>query len=119
MSEPKFTPGPWHARWEGHPVLFPFVWQEHGHAVAKLCGKPRNPDWIVTRESDYADPEKVLANAALIAAAPEMYECLCEAVKIKCVGSGCHAYNAGECMQADGICPVQNWIKVLKEARGE
>lgn len=52
MSEPKFTPGPWRAAWQEHPVLFPFVFQEHGYAVAKLCGEPLTPNRIVCSESD-------------------------------------------------------------------
>lgn len=74
MSETKFTPGPWRAAWQEHPVLFPFVFQEHGYAVAKLCGKPLTPNRIVCSERDFAAPEEVKANAALIAAAPEMYK---------------------------------------------
>lgn len=77
MSEEKFSPGPWFADWKNNPTFFPFVWQENGFAVAKMCGKPsaklENTTIPVACLSDFADPEKVLANAALIAAAPEMY----------------------------------------------
>lgn len=74
----KFTPGPWILGWKKNPLLFPFIWQENGFAVAKVCGKPsaklENTTIPVACLSDYSEPEKVLANANLIAAAPEMYE---------------------------------------------
>ena len=53
------------------------------------------------------------------APAPEMYSCLEEAIKKVCIDSNCHAYNAGECMNAEGFCRAQKWIKTLKKARGE
>lgn len=78
MREEKFTPGPWEVGWEKNPLLFPFIWQENGFAIAKICGKPierlANTTIPVACLSDLAEPEKVLANATLIAAAPEMYE---------------------------------------------
>lgn len=80
MREEKFTPGPWEVGWEKNPLLFPFIWQENGFAIAKMCGKPieRLADTAdpVACLSDLAEPEKVLANAKLIAAAPEMYYAL-------------------------------------------
>lgn len=106
MNEPKFTPGPWRADWQKHPVLFPFVFQEHGYAVAKLCGEPLTPNRIVCNERDFAAPEKVKANAALIAAAPEMYKGLKE---------------IRDAMEKDGrFCRTVEAIdKLLKKARGE
>ena len=80
MSEEKFTPGPWVADWKNNPTFFPFVWQKNGYAVAKMCGKPNsqleNTTIPAACLSDFTEPEKVLANAALIAAAPEMYYAL-------------------------------------------
>lgn len=77
-NEQHWMPGPWFADWKNNPTFFPFVWQENGYAVAKMCGKPsaklENTTIPVACLSDFAEPEKVLANAALIAAAPEMYE---------------------------------------------
>lgn len=80
MSKKAFTPGPWEVGWKKNPLLFPFIWQENGFAIAEMCGKPieRLADTATTVAclSDFAEPEKVLANANLIAAAPEMYEAL-------------------------------------------
>ena len=77
MNE-KFTPGPWILGWEKNPLLFPFIWQDNGFAIAKMCGKLNEQLEGTTLPasglSDYAEPEKVLANAALISAAPAMYE---------------------------------------------
>ncbi len=105
-------PGPWFADWKNNPTFFPFVWQENGYAVAKVCGKPsaklENTTIPVACLSDFAEPEKVLANAALIAAAPEMYEqlkrhcSLCMMMHPDCEG-----------------CEICDTGKVLKKARGE
>lgn len=57
--------------------------------------------------------------APYLATAPEMYDCLKEAVKKVCIDSNCHAYNAGECMNAAGFCRAQKWINTLKKTRGE
>lgn len=62
---------------------------------------------------------EALANDTLKAAAPEMYECLEGAVKMKCVISGCGCYSNGECVGSEGVCNAQKWIKILKKARGE
>lgn len=112
MSEEKFTSGPWFADWKNNPTFFPFVWRENGYAVAKMCGKPNsqleNTTIPVACLSDFAEPEKVLANAALIAAAPEMYEqlkrhcALCMMMHPDCEG-----------------CEICDTGKVLKKARGE
>lgn len=112
MSEENFTPGKWVADWKNNPTFFPFVWQENGYAVAKMCGKPNsqleNTTIPVACLSDFAEPEKVLANANLIAAAPEMYEqlkrhcAMCMMMHPDCEG-----------------CKICDTGKVLKKARGE
>ena len=80
MSKKAFTPGPWEVGWKKNPLLFPFIWQENGFAIAKMCGMPieriANTADPVSSLADFAGPKNVLANARLIAAAPEMYEAL-------------------------------------------
>ena len=108
----QFTPGPWILGWKKNPLLFPFIWQDNGFAIAKMCGKLNEQLEGTTLPasglSDYAEPEKVLANAALIAAAPEMYKelerhcALCMLMHPDC--EGCE------------FCDTGN---VLKKARGE
>lgn len=101
MSETKFTRGPWFADWKNNPTFFPFVWQKNGYAVAKMCGKPsaklENTTIPVGCLSGFAEPEKVLANANLIAAAPEMYEF------IRWIRS------------VQGQCAIMKWRKFLPE----
>ena len=110
MSEEKFTP--WFADWKNNPTFFPFVWQENGYAVAKMCGKPsakvENTTIPVACLSDFTEPEKVLANANLIAAAPEMYE------QLKRYCALCMMMHP-ECEKCE-LCETR---KVLKKARGE
>ena len=102
MSETKFTPGPWHAN---KPSESNGWWEVHGKKEVCTC-------YI-------GDVE---ANAELIAAAPEMYACLCKLVdwnnkypsnkdynnysQIVHIGNLCNAI----CKEAEAI---------LKKARGE
>lgn len=60
MSEPTFTPGPW--GWCMPDEVFPAVFcNENGNIIADLYDAKNNQ-------------RQMVANAALIAAAPEMYE---------------------------------------------
>lgn len=60
MSKPKFTPGPW--GWCMPDEVFPAVFcNENGNIIADLYDAKNNQ-------------RQMVANAALIAAAPEMYE---------------------------------------------
>lgn len=62
MSEPTFTPGPW--GWCMPDEVFPAVFcNENGNIIADLYDAKNNQ-------------RQMVANAALIAAAPEMYEAL-------------------------------------------
>lgn len=58
-------------------------------------------------------------DAALASAAPEMYECLLEAIEDKC--RKCKASWYGECVTTDGKdCEmVAKWKSVLAKAAGE
>jgi len=59
MSETKFTPGPWH-------------WVDVG---SRICIENKSGDDIAS-VLNYAEPEIEIADAHLIAAAPELYEAL-------------------------------------------
>lgn len=70
--------------------------------------------------------ERDFGNAALVAAAPELYDALVEAVVEMChnisVDTGyCRHFDrkALLCRQLDGECFVQKWLKILAKARGE
>lgn len=111
----KFTPGPWILDWKKSPLLFPFIWQENGFAVAKVCGKPsaklENTTIPVTCLSDYAEPEKVLANANLIAAAPEMYEFI---RWLRSINGQCAILNKKNLPEI-----MDRATEILRKARGE
>lgn len=57
-------------------------------------------------------------NARLIAAAPELYECLREAVVEMCHGHACCGEEY-ECNGLDGRCFVMRWRAALAKAAGE
>lgn len=63
MTKPKFTPGPWTALIQGKDSEYIDVIDKNGRFI---CGCFEN----IPRE------EEPIANAALIAAAPDMYEAL-------------------------------------------
>ena len=106
MNKTLFTPGPWEAGknpcmttildgYEGKTV-YP---KESNHHIA----------WANAENSDGdLDIETALANAALIAAAPEMYEALKTACSIMQDGL--------VCMKTCKGCPIG---KSLRKARGE
>jgi hypothetical protein len=64
MTEPKFTPGPWSVRKQGHPIIT----DDTTHR------------YIATIHSVGPENEVREANAHLIAAAPELYRLLDEAL---------------------------------------
>lgn len=64
-EQQKFTPGPWNVvEARGFTTNRKLIQSEDGEDIAATC---------------YHDPEDTIANAALIAAAPELYEALKEA----------------------------------------
>ena len=56
-------------------------------------------------------------DARLIAAAPDLYESLREAVISRC-GGRCAWSNGWECRFPDELCEVQRWRKALEKAGG-
>jgi len=87
MSEPKFTPGPWRAGKS--------IYQSQARVVAEKGGRVAD---VFAYEEDQAH-----ANAALIAAAPEMYELLQK------------MYYFDELL----TCRIPDVGEVLEKARGE
>jgi hypothetical protein len=94
MSEPKFTKGPWHVS-ENQPTVV-------GNKEKAVC--KCELDWNLG-----ANERK--ANAALIAAAPEMYDLLQKVVNLEVLTGYWDMKNN---------CPLRESIqKLLKKARGE
>jgi hypothetical protein len=92
----KFTPGPWEFVYEPYDKRIP---------IRPVCSLPAYPlGWV---DSDDVDPEEAQANAALIAAAPELYEAL-EAVRL--------CGNAGAKLTREANRKVRD---ALAKARGE
>lgn len=74
MNTEKFTHGDWHI-WEDS-FGFPFIFDEDGKSIASMCGQVKNVKKPICHIEDFVFPERVLKNASLIAAAPEMYRML-------------------------------------------
>ena len=100
MSDEKFTRGPWEV--VGHHI------EAAGEFKEKRCsGYGCNNNFICDLDDgeyhEYWDEAECAANAALIAAAPELYECLCDVMTDLEMSDGMRAH----------------FEKVLKKARGE
>lgn len=95
MSEPTFTPGPW--GWCMPDEVFPAVFcNENGNIIADLYDAKNNQ-------------RQMVANAALIAAAPEMYAKLKELADVLRFGG----------MLCTNRTMAQEIEEILKKARGE
>lgn len=103
MSETKFTPGPWRLRHGSESKIENIAGRKV--ATADLQDMQPYSPWGQMRGRIAASPERK-ANAALIAAAPEMYKGLKEIRDV---------------MEKDGrFCRTVEAIdKLLKKARGE
>jgi len=116
MNEPKFTPGPWRVGISAaskYSMMNYYVFAERkfdpGHPFAPELFICRTDSTIVERDFD-----ERRANAALIAAAPEMYDMLkriCE-MQEKNYGDGIETHIAL-------IAMTQKAREILKKARGE
>lgn len=104
MNE-KFTPGPWEAG--KNPYMCDLV-EDYGKSIyvgndSIAWAKVKNPN-------SKKAIQKAIANAALIAAAPEMYEML---------QFFCSRKHTPICKNAPDSCSVCKLNRILKKARGE
>lgn len=96
MSEPKFTPGPWHV--------------EIVRYVCYICNEV-GPH-ALTFDGSHFGTDSDIANANLIAAAPDMYDML-QSVLDECAICDPNFHYPGD-------CDLRGQIEaVLKKARGE
>lgn len=110
MSDEKFTPGPWVA--EIHRINTP---NEHSvgffvRTITDIPGERRQiTGYVKTYNSELFN--EIEADAALIAAAPEMYNAIMKIVRSEC--PNCR-------LKEDRCdCRFQELADVLKKARGE
>ena len=112
MTEPKFTPGPWHVKNRDKP----YVMQENGIALAQIwdCS-------VISREQ--AD-----ANARLIAAAPDLYDALKHATHTLCVSfcasclpkgseTGMATFIQNGCPRGSESCDMAKWWELIRKVR--
>lgn len=73
----KFTPGPWE-RWKGHSEVFANVRKNNEGSIQGVCVARCDGDDLFDDDNEddqeYRCEDEAFANAALIAAAPELYE---------------------------------------------
>ena len=101
MSKPKFTPGPW---WVLHEGSSEVSVQTKGACICSLNYDPLPKEEV----------QKHLANARLIAAAPELYDALKESVRRSCMRS------CGVARPCKMLCPeVEKSFEVLRKVWGD
>jgi hypothetical protein len=119
MGAPQFTPGPWRA-------AISEVYPLNGERELEICRIPHNTydaievfapttDGRETWDSRHTEPrhDEHLANARLIAAAPELYEALSEVVTLL---EGWHRLNFADEIQQQSVRLAK---RALAKARGE
>ena len=110
MSEPKFTQLVASPECADNGALshYNLCDPETGEKIGIYCDEDAMVSHTGKREEQYVN---------LFAAAPELLECLREAIEQMC--GECPSRRRGVCSQRDGECFVIKWINVDKKARGE
>ena len=126
MTEPKFTQEPWVAG--TNPCMTTVLDGHEGKAIYPKDGSNHIAWANAENEDGEIDMQTALANAALIAAAPELYEALRGAVQEACgtcamlhVNPETYDFIEKGCPYTENNekCDYQNCIKILRKARGE
>lgn len=106
MSEPKFTPGPWHVKDNG--LIFVLPPDDSGNLVVAGCGQTYSvSDW---------EKERSLANATLISLAPEM---LNELEVVQSAMLSIAEYSEDEEIKESARQHAAHINIIVKKARGE
>ena len=107
MSETKFTPGPWWIDGQGiGPKSFA---DDQSYGITTPVAYIEEYDW----------PENHVANAHLIAAAPELYEALEKSAEVFRVYQAHHEYKGDEKKAERNKVYAEQMEAVLNKARGE
>lgn len=120
MSDTGFTPGPWKAQeWTGgqYKIAGPFMPRGGTHRRIAMLGSPRS----------YSNPEldaEILANANLIAAAPDLFEALETLLDQVSIGEDLWAEVEGQLKRARfPVAPLKKAVTqgraTLRKARGQ
>jgi len=114
MTEPKFTPGPWHVEVSEDAIRIDICADPHHCGNLPICRMYGSMDTVAQD------------NANLIAAAPEMYEALKGAVQEACgacammhVSDKYDFIENGCPFEENEDCKCLSWIRTLRKARGE
>lgn len=110
MEDAKFTPGPWvvdDVFWQGAIPANCEEWRTENKSVKDIRGKS-----ICMVQGDSEKPME--ANAALIAAAPDMYLALGEIIEV--IGDKTEYKNGCDCIDCVSI---RKAVAALSKARGE
>jgi hypothetical protein len=91
MSEPKFTPGPWSVRDKICIFRFLSVTSDKSPFLIAKIMQPDMQGILENATKEKANWEQLSANAALIAAAPEMYEMLVDIAEQRVTGLSMYA----------------------------
>lgn len=125
-DKPKFNPGPWtigvqeNEGYSGSPYQELYLKDGNGKCFSDTC-------FQTSEEDSEEEQERVKANMQLIASAPELLECLKEAV-IELCGTHIHGDEEGDChcfIREDwrctynqGQCFIQRWLAAIRKAEG-
>ena len=110
-AKEKFTPGPWQRFDNGGQAGSGHVYGEH--YAARVWG-PRGPGYGLVADCHQGRTDEDLANAKLVAAAPDLYDALDTLVAI--VGMTAFKHESQRSVLQDAVDLA---IAALKEARGE
>lgn len=98
--------------------ISPVPWSvyEAKSGVTLIEPKDGVPDCLASM--NVTDGDECFADAQLIAAAPDLYRRLYEAVASRCFYCEFYSLSDDRCKCRCGVCSVQDWRKALEDAGG-
>lgn len=121
LEELGISPVPWKAGINPHIAT---ILDGYEGKCIYANGDVNNTPYVGFANVVNGDTASAIRNARLIAAAPELYDCLREAIVEHCYNcehshDGYHHRVDGEQCQRGGDCLVKEWRKALAKAAGE